>query len=253
MKDYQKLVDECKRAYANNDLNRAWTLWEQINDILLTLDNFENNDKKNRHFVWETYDNYMKQFTNEEVYGITDYGKQKAYRQMEIEKTRNILKESISLYELTKDEKMKSLDSFLNFYEWCIIKSDDEENKYYIYDLQTNCIVDDESKTLDEVIDRVVGRAVDYETNEVEYDDEYIDDDIFRYYEDLYDIAKKYIIGEHYDLWLKHFREFIDNFKKNAEDKKICLICGKEKDDYQSAYCDKCWQEEKERLGIGDE
>ena len=68
----------------------------------------------------------------------------------------------------------------------------------------------------------------------------------------MYDIAKKYTIGEHYDLWLKHFREFIDDFKRITEDKKICLVCGKEKDDYQSAYCDKCWEEEKERLGIED-
>lgn len=170
MKDYQKLVDECKKAYADNDLNKAWTLWEQISDILLNLDNFKEYDKTNRQFVWETYDKYMKQFTNEEVYGITDYGKRKAYRQMELERTYNILNESVRLYDLTKDEKMKSLDNFLNFYEWCILKSDDEENKYDIYDLQTNCIVDDESKTLDEVIDRVVGRAVDYETNEVECD-----------------------------------------------------------------------------------
>ena len=87
MKDYQKLVDECKKAYADNDLSKAWTLWEQINDILLTLDEFEEDDKVNRHFVWETYDKYMKQFTNEEVYGITDYGKRLAYRQMERERT----------------------------------------------------------------------------------------------------------------------------------------------------------------------
>ena len=43
-------------------------------------------------------------------------------------------------------------------------------------------------RTLDEVIDRVVGRAVDYETNESEYD-EYIDDETFEYFENLYDIA----------------------------------------------------------------
>ena len=254
MKDYQKLVDECKKAYADNDLNKAWTLWEQINDMLLILDSFNADDKKNRHFVWETYDKYMKQFTNEEVYGITDYGKRLAYRQMEIEKTYNILDKSFKLYDLTKDEKMKSLDEFLNFYEWCILKSDDKENMYMIYDLQTNEIKDyDENngnKTLDEVIDRVVGRAVDYETNESEYD-EYIDDETFEYFENLYNIAKKYAIGD-YDLWLKQFRQFIDDFKENAEDKKICLVCGKEKEDYQSAYCDKCWEEEQKRLGIGD-
>ena len=52
------------------------------------------------------------------------------------------------------------------------------------------------------------------------------------------------------DLWLKDFREFIDDFKRIAKDKKICLVCGKEKDDYQSAYCDECWEEEKKRLGV---
>lgn len=249
--NYQELVNACKKAYADKDMNLAYELWCDIHDILdKKLDEFNKADDENRYKCYQEFHDYMKQFTDEEVFKITDYGKEITYRQMEFEKTYSILDESVRLYDLTKDEKMKSLDSFLNFYEWCILKSDDEENKYDIYDLQTNCIVDDESKTLDEVIDRVVGRAVDYETNEVECDDEYIDDDTFRYYEDLYDIAKKYTIGEHYDLWLKHFREFIDDFKRITKDKKICLVCGKEKDDYQSAYCDKCWEEEKQRLGV---
>lgn len=251
--NYQELVNKCKKAYKDNILGLSYKYWCDIHDILdKRLSEFDLYDDENRYKCYQEFNNYIKQFTDEEVFRITDYGKQKAYREMEREKSMEILNESISLYELTKDEKMKSLDEFLNFYEWCIIKSDDEENKYDIYDLQTNCIIDDESKTLDEVINRVVGRAVDYETNEVECDDEYIDDDIFRYYENLYDIAKKYTIGEHYDLWLKDFREFIDDFKKNAKDKKICLVCGKEKDDYQSAYCDECWEEEKKRLGIED-
>lgn len=249
--NYQELVNKCKKAYKDNILGLSYKYWCDIHDILdKRLSEFDLYDDENRYKCYQEFNNYIKQFTDEEVFRITDYGKQKAYREMEREKSMEILNESISLYELTKDEKMKSLDEFLNFYEWCIIKSDDEENKYDIYDLQTNCIIDDESKTLDEVINRVVGRAVDYETNEVECDDEYIDDDIFRYYEDLYDIAKKYTIGEYYDLWLKDFREFIDDFKRIAKDKKICLVCGKEKDDYQSAYCDECWEEEKKRLGV---
>ena len=249
--NYQELVNKCKKAYKDNILGLSYKYWCDIHDILdKRLSEFDLYDDENRYKCYQEFNNYIKQFTDEEVFRITDYGKQKAYREMEREKAMEILNESISLYELTKDEKMKSLDEFLNFYEWCIIKSDDEENKYDIYDLQTNCIIDDESKTLDEVINRVVGRAVDYETNEVECDDEYIDDDIFRYYEDLYDIAKKYTSGEPYDLWLKDFREFIDDFKRIAKDKKICLVCGKEKDDYQSAYCDECWEEEKKRLGV---
>ena len=30
--------------------------------------------------------------------------------------------------------------------------------------------------------------------------------------------------------------------------KKICFNCGKIKEDYESAYCDKCWEEEQKRL-----
>lgn len=198
--NYQELVNKCKKAYKDNILGLSYKYWCDIHDILdKRLSEFDLYDDENRYKCYQEFNNYIKQFTDEEVFRITDYGKQKAYREMEREKSMEILNESISLYELTKDEKMKSLDEFLNFYEWCIIKSDD---------------------------------------------------DIFRYYEDLYDIAKKYTIGEHYDLWLKDFREFIDDFKRIAKDKKICLVCGKEKDDYQSAYCDECWEEEKKRLGV---
>lgn len=28
-----------------------------------------------------------------------------------------------------------------------------------------------------------------------------------------------------------------------------CCVCGEEKEDFESAYCDKCWKEEQERLG----
>lgn len=192
--NYQELVDKCKKAYADKDLKLAWQLWEELGKIIDKLDEIDIKDDEKRNAIFEEYHSYTKQFTDEEVFGITDYGKQKAYREMEFERTRDILDKSISLYDLTKDDKMKSLDDFLNFYEWCILKSDDKENMYMIYDLQTNEIKDyDENngnKTLDEVIDRVVGRAVDYETNESEYD-EYIDDETFEYFENLYDIAKK--------------------------------------------------------------
>ena len=198
--NYQELVDKCKKAYIDKDLKLAWQLWEELGKIIDKLDEIDIKDDEKRNAIFEEYHSYTEQFTDEEVFGITDYGKQKAYREMEFERTKDILNKSISLYDLTKDDKMKSLDDFLNFYEWCILKSDDKENMYMIYDLQTNEIKDyDENngnKTLDEVIDRVVGRAVDYETNESEYD-EYIDDETFEYFENLYDIAKKYTIGDY--------------------------------------------------------
>lgn len=29
--------------------------------------------------------------------------------------------------------------------------------------------------------------------------------------------------------------------------KEICFNCGKTKEDYESAYCDKCWEEEQKK------
>lgn len=250
MKDYQKLVDECKKAYADNDLSKAWTLWEQINDILLTLDEFEEDDKVNRHFVWETYDKYMKQFTDEEVFGITDYGKRKAYREMEYQRTRNILDESVSLFELTIDKRMESLDEFLNFYEWCILKNG---KNFELYDLQTNEVVDDEKKTLEQIISRVVGKAIDYYRDEwTEYEEEDYEEDFINYLNNFYLIAYDYRNKEdkYEKQWLDSYKEYVDELKQVAEDKSICLVCGAKKDDLHSAYCDKCWEEEKQRLGV---
>lgn len=230
-------IKECKLAFKENNLKEAWRLWCDITDELLL-------NKKD----FEEYDKYMKLFTNDEVYKITDYGKKLAYRQMELEKTYSILDKSLKLFELTKDEKMKSLDEFLSFYEWCILKSDDPD-KYNIYDLQTNCVIDEdeneENKTIDEVIDRVVGRAIDYEMNEVE--DDNMDEEYSRYLEDLYDIASRY---NKKDNWLNYFGEFVDSYKKWLKDNSVCLVCGNKKDDFRSAYCDKCWEEEKNRLGV---
>ena len=245
--NYQELVNECKRHYVNNDMKNAYKLWCDIHDLLESkLNAFDKYDEANRYKCYQEFHDYMQQFSDDEVYKITDYGKQKEYRQMELERTYSVLNKSVKLYDLTKDSKMKSLDEFLSFYEWCIIESDDDKNKYEIYDLQTNRVIDDESKTLNDIISRVIGRAVDYETNECECDDEYIDEDILKYYEDLYDIARRYNNG----LWLNYFREFIDDFTLNIENKMICLVCGGKKEDLQSAYCDKCWEDEKQRLGI---
>lgn len=254
--NYQELVDKCRKAYADKNLELAWKLWEDIHTIICELDTIDIADDEKRKAVWEKYHSYMEQFTNDEVYGITDYGKQKAYRQMEIDRTREILKESVSLYDLVEDkkwkEKMKSLDEFMNFYEWCIIRSDIYIDKYNLYDLQTNEIVDNESKTINEIIDRVVGRAIDYETNETDNRDDEYNYEYAEYLENLYDIAKAYTFGD-YDIWLKQFREYVDDYKKLLSDLSICFVCGKEKEDLHSAYCDECWKEEEKRLGIGDE
>ena len=168
--EYQNLVDLCKQAYNKNDLSSAYKYWEMIYEVLdKKLSNVDINSEEERFKCYEEYNSYMKQFTDKEVYDITDYGKAKAYRQRELERTYNILDKSVRLYDLTKNEKMKALDDFLNFYEWCVLKSETETNKYQIYDLQLNCVIDDEDKKLKETIIRVVDMAVDYEVNSREF------------------------------------------------------------------------------------
>lgn len=180
--NYQELVNKCKQAYKENDLASAYEFWKKIYDMLdEKLSQFDINDDKQRYKCYEEFNMYINQFDNQEVYDITDYGKQKAYKQLEVEKTYNILDKSFKCSNLVKsNKKMKYLDEFLSFYEWCILKSETDENKYNIYDLQTNCIIDDDeedkgNKTLNETILRLVDRALDYELNETEFetDEEY--------------------------------------------------------------------------------
>lgn len=193
--EYQNLVELCKQAYNKNDLSSAYKYWEMIYEVLdKKLGKIDINNEVERFKCYEEYNNYMKQFTDKEVYDITDYGKAKAYRQMEIEKAHNILNESVKLYDLTKDEKMKSLDSFLDLYEYCILKSETNNGKYEIYDLQLDSVLDDEDKTLKETIIRVVDMAVDNEVNNGEFSTDkeradYIDSD---YVQDLLRIQREY-------------------------------------------------------------
>lgn len=201
--NYQNLVDKCKKAYKEKDLTSAYKFWEKIYDILderLNKFDIANDEKRNK--CYQEFNKYMKQFTDDEVYTITDYGKQQAYRKMELEKTYNILDKSISLYELTKKEKMKALEDFVSFYEWCILKSETEKDKYNIYDLQTNEIIDNDenngNKTLCETILRLVDKALDYELNEKEFE---TDEEYNKYYEsdyiqDLLSIQEDYIDEE---------------------------------------------------------
>ena len=141
----------------------------------------------------------MKQFTDDEVYKITDYGKEKAYRQMELERTYNILDKSIKCSELDDMKEMKSLDDFLSFYEWCILKSENNDYFYNIYDLQTNEIIDSDEnngdKTLNETILRLVDKALCYELDEREYetDEEYEEYVATDYIQDLVAIQDEFI------------------------------------------------------------
>ncbi len=198
--NYQELIDKCKKAYTDKDMDLAYKFWCDIHDLLDNkLNEFDKYDDENRHKCYQEYHDFMQQFTDDEVYTITDYGKEKAYRQMERERIYNILDKSISCSKLDEMKEMNSLDDFLSFYEWCVLKSEDDDNLYNIYDLQTNEIVDDDenngNKTLNETILRLVDKALDYELDEREYetDEEYEDYVATDYIQDLISIQDEFI------------------------------------------------------------
>lgn len=58
-----ELVVKAKKAFANNDLNEAYKAWSEIYDKLEGV-----------NYMFELH-RAMGLFSNEEVYGITDYGK----------------------------------------------------------------------------------------------------------------------------------------------------------------------------------
>ena len=198
--NYQELVDKCKKAYIDKDMNLTYKFWCDIHDLLdKNLDEFDKYDEENRHKCYQEFHDYMQQFTDDEVYKITDYGKEKAYRQMEYERAYNILDKSIKCSELDDMKEMKSLDDFLSFYEWCILKSENNDYFYNIYDLQTNEIIDSDEnngdKTLNETILRLVDKALCYELDEREYetDEEYEEYVATDYIQDLVAIQDEFI------------------------------------------------------------
>lgn len=83
MEKYQELVDKCKQAYENNNLKLAYKYWCDIFDTTLDeLDKCGRDDDIKTYKIWSKHNEYLKQFTNEQVYAITDFGKMLAYREM---------------------------------------------------------------------------------------------------------------------------------------------------------------------------
>ena len=78
---YQELVNKCKQAYKDKNLRNAWKYWEEIYNISdKKLDNLDLTDDKQRLDVLKECQKYINQFTDDEVYEITNYGK-KVYEQ----------------------------------------------------------------------------------------------------------------------------------------------------------------------------
>lgn len=203
---YQNLVDDCKKAYREKNIVLANDLWNKLFDLTFDfVDNTDDENKKTERFFIHNY--FVDKFTNEEVYAITDYGKRKAYRLEEIARENEI--EYISLYDLTKENEMKSLDEFIDFYEWRIQKAD-EKDKYNIYDIQCKCMVE-MNYTLNEVIDRVVKRAIDYYMNEWEFEEEDYNEKFISYLNNFHIVATKYVNNN--EKWKQNFADMIKEMR----------------------------------------
>ena len=78
--NYQTLIDKCKKHFKKGDLKNAYKYFCDINDLLFKkLDEYDKYDEKNKQKVYQEYHDYMQQLTNNEVYKITDYGKEQYY------------------------------------------------------------------------------------------------------------------------------------------------------------------------------
>lgn len=71
------LVNLCKEAYRNNDLDLAGKYWNQIYEKYAPS---IKEDEKTRYEKYEKLNELMSNFTDEEVYKITDYLREKEYR-----------------------------------------------------------------------------------------------------------------------------------------------------------------------------
>lgn len=193
---YQELVNKCKQAYKEKNMLVASQLWKELYNLLDSkLDN--TTDENTRIEFFKEHSKYMEQFTNDEVYDITDYLKRQYYYEEEVSKGKQIV-------DITNDKTLEVLDDFCSYYDWEIRK--EENNKYSIYDLQCSCYVyDNEIYDIKDLINVVVGRAISYYMDEMEFE---CNKDSYNYGKQLLNIATKYKKDDKWEeSWLKNFEE----------------------------------------------
>lgn len=200
---YQELIDKCRQAYKNNNIVSAYHYWEQIHELLSNKLEECKEDGEQRWKIYAEYHDSIMQIPNQEVYDITDYGKRIAYEQMFREKFENI-----NLSKLSGGEDLEVLEDFCAFYEWQPVNTGSGFN---ILDLQLNQLVEDEDyQTFSELVNRIVGRAIDYFRDEQEWNEEDKDEQV-NYGLALYKIAIKYKDGTKWEeSWLDSFREELE-------------------------------------------
>ena len=79
---YQELIDKCRKAYKDKKIAVAYHCWEQIHELLSNKIEECKEDGKQMRKVYAEYYNSINQIPNQEMYDITDYGKEQAYSQM---------------------------------------------------------------------------------------------------------------------------------------------------------------------------
>jgi len=83
-KIYERLVNNCKRAYKNNDLKKAYDYWCSMHDEFEYIEKEHNKELDEWVKAHQEFQNYMSKFTDQEVYDITNYGKEKYYKENDL-------------------------------------------------------------------------------------------------------------------------------------------------------------------------
>ena len=182
---YQELIDKCRKAYKDKKIAVAYHYWEEIHELLSKKLDECGKDQNKRWKVYAEYHDSTNQIPNQEVYDITDYGKEQAYSQMFRERYPRV-----NLSKMSGGEDLEVLENFCDFYDWLPIKT---ENGFNIVDLQTEQLIAEEDyQTFSELVNRIVGRAIDYFRDEQEWEN---DDDAINYGLELYNIAVRHKDG----------------------------------------------------------
>ena len=199
---YQELIDKCRKAYQDKKIAVAYKYWEEIHELLSKKLDECGEDQNKRWQVYAEYHDNIMQIPNQEVYDITDYGKEQAYSQMFRERYPRV-----NLSKMSGGEDLEVLENFCDFYDWLPIKT---ENGFNIADLQTEQLIAEEDyQTFSELVNRIVGRAIDYFTDEQEWDEN--DNDAVSYGLGLYNIAKRYSNGTKWEEnWLEDFKNELE-------------------------------------------
>ncbi|MCI6457276.1 MAG: hypothetical protein MSA56_06200 [Clostridium sp.] len=123
----------------------------------------------------------------------------------------------IDLVKVGGDSTLEVLNDFCSMYDWLPVKCGKGFN---IKDIQfENEFVEDECfETFTELVNRIVGRAINYYSNEMSWDEDDIDSQVNYGYE-LLAVAKKYIDknNENDIKWLEYFEEDLKELEKESD------------------------------------